>query len=309
MNNRSLFSLFVFIISLCSKVMAFIPPSKYQLLLQSIPHHNYPPTYCSCHHTYLSCLYAQTDTILFDEIKTKDIEELPVYNILDDFRQSLELKNNLLLEASPGAGKTTVVPLLVSSLESSSSSNDKVLVVEPRRMATRNAAMRMSTLINQSVGESVGYAIRGESKQSSQTSILVCTDGVLLNMIKKDPELLGYNTIILDEFHERGLGSDSCLALLREVQLNYRPDLKIVVMSATLLGSIDRNDEENEEETTGVKLHRLLGGNKSCTILQSKGRQFPISIQHSNRASPRHSALFRDTRLLVQTMTDAIEAG
>ena len=189
--NRSLFSLFVFIsmISLCSQVVAFVPPSKYQLLLQSIPHHNYP-TYYSDDQKYVSSyLYAQTDTILFDEIKTKDIEELPVYNILDDIRQSLELKNNLLLEASPGAGKTTVVPLLVSSLESSSSSNDKVLVVEPRRMATRNAAMRMSTLINQSVGESVGYAIRGESKQSSQTSILVCTDGVLLNMIKKRPRI------------------------------------------------------------------------------------------------------------------------
>ena len=84
--------------------MAFIPPSKYQLLLQTIPHHNYQ-TYYSDDHTYLSRLYAQTDTILFDEIKTKDIEELPVYNILDDIRQSLELKNNLLLEASPGAGK------------------------------------------------------------------------------------------------------------------------------------------------------------------------------------------------------------
>jgi len=176
-------------------------------------------------------------------------------------------------------------------------------------MATRNAAMRMSTLINQSVGESVGYAIRGESKQSSQTSVLVCTDGVLLNMIKKDPELLGYHTIILDEFHERGLGSDSCLTLLREVQLNYRPDLKIVVMSATLLGSIDGDKEENEEESTGTKLYRLLGGDNLCTILQSEGRQYPISIQYSNRASPRHGALFRDTRLLVQAMADAIEDG
>ena len=183
------------------------------------------------------------------------------------------------------------------------SSNDKVLVVEPRRMATRNAAQRMSTLINQSVGESVGYAIRGETKQSSQTSVLVCTDGVLLNMIKNDPELLGYHTIILDEFHERGLGSDSCLTLLREVQLNYRPDLKIVVMSATLLG----NGKENEEESTGAKLCKLLGSNKHCSILQSEGRQFPISIQYSSRASPRHGALFRDTKLLVQTMADAIE--
>jgi len=290
--------------------MAFLPPSKCQLLLQSIPHHSYP-TYYSCHQKYVSsCLYAQTDTILFDEIKTKDIQNLPVYNILDDIRQSLELKNNLLLEASPGAGKTTVVPLLVSSLESKvESSNDKVLVVEPRRMATRNAAMRMSTLINQSAGESVGYAIRGETKQSSQTSVLVCTDGVLLNMLQKDPELLGYHTIILDEFHERGLGSDTCMAILREIQLNYRPDLKIVVMSATLLGSTYSNDEENEEESIGNKLYTLLGGSKHCTILHSEGRQFPISIQHSSRASPRHGALFRDTKLLVETVANAIEDG
>ena len=101
--NRSRFSLFVFISmkSLCSKVMAFIT-SKHQML-QTIPHNNYP-IYYSCRPSHL---HAQTDTIkLFDEINTKDIQNLPVYNILDDIRQSLELKKNLLLEASPGAGKS-----------------------------------------------------------------------------------------------------------------------------------------------------------------------------------------------------------
>ena len=105
--NRSLFSLFVFIsvINLCSKVVAFIPPSRHHVLLQSIQHQN-NPTYYNGYQKYLSCLYAQTDTILFDEIQTKDIHDLPVYNILDNIRQSLELKKNLLLEASPGAGKS-----------------------------------------------------------------------------------------------------------------------------------------------------------------------------------------------------------
>ena len=242
---------------------------------------------------------------LFDEIKTSDIIDLPIYNILDTIRESLCEKPNLLLEAAPGAGKTTVVPLLISSL---TNNEQNILVVEPRRVATRLAAARMSNLINQQqVGKSIGYAIRGESKQSSQTSILAMTDGVLLNMIRNDPELVGYGVVILDEFHERGVGSDTALALLREVQINYRSDLKIVVMSATLLGSTD-NDEE--EESTGAKLLRALGGSDSCNILRTEGRQYPITIQHSSsRTSPRHSALVRDTKLLVQTMSDAIEEG
>ncbi|KAL7544105.1 hypothetical protein ACHAXR_013583 [Thalassiosira sp. AJA248-18] len=241
---------------------------------------------------------------LFDEVRIDDVQDLPIYSILDSIRESLKDKPNLLLEAAPGAGKTTIVPLLISSLESSNGSS-KAIVVEPRRVATRSAAQRMAKLMNQSVGNSVGYAIRGESRQSSKTSILVMTDGVLLNMLREDPELNGYDTVILDEFHERGVGSDTALALLREVQMNYRPDLKIVVMSATLLGNI----EGGNGESTGSKLRKILGGADTCSVLQSEGRQYPITIQYSQRTSPRHGALLRDTKLLVKTMVDAVEDG
>ena len=257
--------------------------------------------------------YATQSQTLFDQVNTEDIQDLPIYNIVDTIQDALREKPNLLLEAAPGAGKTTVVPLLVStsfsSLLGGSTKNSKTIVVEPRRVATRSAAVRMSSLINQPVGKSVGYAMRGESKQSSQTSILVMTDGVLLNMLASNPELIGYDSIILDEFHERSVGSDTALALLREVQLNYRPDLKIIVMSATLLGDVEGIEGDGDsEESTGAKLKRVLGGDESCTILRSEGRQYPIQFQYSNnRASPRQMQLLRDTKLLVQTMSDAVE--
>ncbi|KAL9185797.1 hypothetical protein ACHAXT_003574 [Thalassiosira profunda] len=246
---------------------------------------------------------AQSGT-LFDEIATDDIRDLPIYDILDSVREAASSKANLLLEAAPGAGKTTVVPLLMSSLLSGEE-RQNVIVVEPRRVATRSAAQRMSNLINQRVGDAIGYAVRGESRQSSQTSVLVMTDGVLLNMLREDPELTGYQTVILDEFHERGVGSDTALALLREVQANYRPDLKVVVMSATLLGS----GNGDKEQSAGAKLLRVLGGPEECNVLESEGRQFPIQYQHSGRASPRLGALLRDTKLLVSTMANAIEEG
>jgi HrpA-like RNA helicase len=127
---------------------------------------------------------------LFDDIRSEDIEgdvaRLPIYSILDPIRESLRDKPNLLLEAAPGAGKTTVVPLLLCTKNIAR----KVIVVEPRRVATRSAAHRMSKLIGQPVGESVGYAVRGESKQSPNTSILVMTDGVLLTGVGSNPIIL-----------------------------------------------------------------------------------------------------------------------
>ena len=243
---------------------------------------------------------------LFDSVDTASIDRLPIYDIIDDIRGAFRSsKSNLLLEASPGAGKTTVVPLLISSLVGGEVRGDggRVIVVEPRRVATRSAAQRMASLVDQRPGGSVGYAIRGESRQSSATEVLVCTDGVLLNMLRRDPELAGTSAVVLDEFHERGLGSDTAFALLRQVQENYRPDLRIVVMSATLLGSGD-----DDETSMGARLVKTLGGEDQCTVLKSEGRQYPVSYQHAqNRA--RHRAMVRDTKLLVETTADSIEEG
>lgn len=246
---------------------------------------------------------------LYDEIKA-DIDALPIKAIIAPIKAALEEKPNLLLEASPGAGKTTIVPLLLSSFDSVSN----VVVVEPRRVAARSAAQRMASLIDEAPGKRVGYAIRGESRMSSETRISVMTDGVLLNKIREDPELNGIDVVILDEFHERGIGSDTAFALCREIQMNFRPDLKIIVMSATLLGDIKTigdNDDPNlafiENESVGTKLLSSLGGSGMCNVLRSEGRQFSVSIQHAKRSAPPLGLLLNNNKLLVKTMSDTIE--
>ena len=299
------------------------PPNRY--VLSSTQSQNAIALRCQSQSSI--ALSSHTNRILFDNVDTNYIQDLPIYGILESVKECIQTKPNLLLEAPPGAGKSTIIPLLVSSSSLLSSEKEdadkrtknKVIVVEPRRVATRSAALRMSSLIHQPIGESIGYAIRGESRQSSQTQVLVMTDGVLLNMLRKDPELTGYDVVVLDEWHERGIDSDVALALLREVQLNYRPTLKIVVMSATLLGNVNDADDEGGEEmddsnnngSAGAKLFRVLGGKENCNILRSEGRQYPITIQYAScdRTGPFLSILRRDTQLLVKTMANAIEDG
>ncbi len=256
-------------------------------------------------------LLAHKSSSLLDEIQSDRIQNLPIYNILDSIKDGIHEKNNLLLQASPGAGKTTIVPLaLCSSGDTENEDGDgplkNIIVVEPRRVATRSAAQRMASLVNEAPGKSVGYIIRGETKVSTKTRIVVMTDGVLLNKLRDDPELSGVDAVILDEFHERGVGADVALALCREVQMNFRPDLKIIVMSATLLGN-DNGDDNDEVDSVKSKLLKVLGGEENCNVLRSEGRQFPITYQYAKRSSPLHGALRNDFKLLVRTMSDAIE--
>ena len=314
--NRSIFialCIILFTLSSSTTLMAFSPSTSCSM----------QQTYSSKHITTSNArslgtsLYSQSSKALVDSIDKDHVNDLPINVILESVKESIQTKPNLLLEAAPGAGKTTIIPLLVSSLTNESDNNDannnsktnRVIVVEPRRVATRSAATRMSNLLQQPVGDSIGYAIRGESRQSSKTQVLVMTDGVLLNMLQKDPELDGWDTVILDEFHERGVNNDVALALLREVQMNYNPNLKIIVMSATLLGDIDVDVNDSSEESTGAKLLRVLGGNENCNVLRSEGRQYPITMQYAagDRTGPFLSQLRRDTKLLVQSMADAIE--
>ena len=159
------------------------------------------------------------------------MEQLPVTEILPDLRKALAEAGRAVLQAPPGAGKTTLVPL---DLLHSGLFPDRILMLEPRRLAARASAERMAETLGESVGERVGYRIRGEAKVSGKTRIEVVTEGILTRMIQADPELPGISCVIFDEFHERSLHADLGLALALEVRAALRPDLALLVMSATL---------------------------------------------------------------------------
>ncbi|MBU2978601.1 ATP-dependent helicase HrpB [Alteromonas sp. C1M14] len=161
---------------------------------------------------------------------------------------------NVIVGAPPGAGKSTVLPLAL--LEHTS---DKIILLQPRRVVVRNLATYLAAQLGESVGETVGYRIRGESKVSAHTRLEIVTEGVLSRRITQDPELSGVAAIVFDEFHERSIHSDFGLALALEVQEGLREDLSLVVMSATL---------DVEEITALIPQARLL---------TTEGRQFPVT--------------------------------
>ncbi|MFE3838474.1 ATP-dependent helicase HrpB [Pseudogemmobacter sonorensis] len=156
---------------------------------------------------------------------------LPVSSVLPELRAALDLAGRAVLQAPPGAGKTTLVPL---DLLASGLFPGRIVMLEPRRLAARAAAERMAETLGEAVGQTVGYRIRGEAKLSPATRIEVVTEGILTRMIQSDAELTGISCLIFDEFHERSLNADLGLALAIEVRTALRPDLAILVMSATL---------------------------------------------------------------------------
>jgi ATP-dependent helicase HrpB len=278
-----------------------------------------------------NCTYAKAthhDASLMEQLNQAlhQASDLPIFNVLDDICRVMmpttdddhrRAKLNMLLQAAPGAGKTTVVPLrLLQQALLTGDKLGKIILVAPRRVAVRSAAQRMACMLRQTAGQTVGYAMRDESQTSHHTRILVVTDGVMLRMLQQDPELVGISMVILDEFHERGVGSDTALALTREVQRTLREnDLQILVMSATLLG------EMSNPTSTGSKLLNVLGGRSTCSVIESEGRQFPIQIQHakdivkqlktgSQRSTYRIAplgSLLRDRNLLIKTVADVVE--
>lgn len=194
---------------------------------------------------------------------------LPIDAVLNDLKQALAKHPIVLLSAAPGAGKTTRVPLALlgeSWLNTPENPNQKILMLEPRRLATRNAATFMAQSLNEAVGQTVGYRIRMENKTSAATRIEVVTEGILTRMLQDDPELTGVGLIIFDEFHERNLHSDLGLALAHHCQQMLREDLKLLIMSATL-------DDSRLQEAFGAPL------------IESEGRSFPIDIQYRPAAN------------------------
>lgn len=265
---------------------------------------------------------------------TTSTDNLPIYDVLADIQKSTSTKQNLLLEAPPGAGKTTVVPLAMlywrfllhsaknvkQVMDEKLDTKSQIWLVEPRRVAVRSAANRMSQLLGEQVGETIGYQMRGESRGGPQTQINVVTDGILLQRLRSDPELTGISVILFDEFHERNCNTDVALALCRQTQQVWREDertpLQIVVMSATLLGTLERSeDQEDMPLSPATKLVQVLGGPDNCDVLKSDGRQYPIKIQHSNDLKWKQArplplrVLQKDRKELVNVMCDAIQQG
>lgn len=186
---------------------------------------------------------------------------LPIHDVLDDLKAALAARNAVVLAAPPGAGKTTVVPLAL--LDQPWLGDGKILVLEPRRLAARAAAERMATTLGQQTGQTVGYRTRLQSRIGPETRIEVITEGVFTRMILEDPGLEGIGAILLDEFHERSVDADLGLALAREAQGLLRPDLRLLVMSATL--DIDA-------------VSRLLSDDegRAAPVIEAQGRMFPV---------------------------------
>lgn len=182
---------------------------------------------------------------------------LPIDQVLAPLRQSLTSHNRCLLVAQPGAGKTTRVPL---ALLGDTNPSQRWLLLEPRRVATRLAASYMAAQLNEKVGQTIGYRVRGESRVSGQTRLEVLTQGILTRMLQDDPSLPGVAGLIFDEFHERSLEADLGLALALDAQQALREDLKLLVMSATL-------------DTQA--LLTLLG--KDTPLIECPGRSWPVS--------------------------------
>lgn len=172
-------------------------------------------------------------------IQEQFIEDLPVFKICDKVNGALAERGRIVVTAPPGSGKSTLLPLTILEHFSSDASTrktdfGKIIMLEPRRAAARQIAMRMAQILGETVGKTVGYRMRFESKVSDMTRIEVVTEGIMERMLIDDPTLAGTSVVIFDEFHERSLTSDLCLALTLEAQNIIRPDLRIVLMSATI---------------------------------------------------------------------------
>jgi ATP-dependent helicase HrpB len=204
-------------------------------------------------------------------VNTPSLPDLPINEALPALSEALMRSGAVLLEAPPGAGKSTIVPIAL--LQAPWLKNQKILMLEPRRIAARAVANRMAALVGEPVGRGVGFRTRLESRVSRETRIEVVTEGILTRMLQEDSALSGIGCVIFDEFHERSLNADLGLALCIESQQNLREDLKLLVMSATL----------------DLKaLVRLLG---DAPVVSAAGRSFEVRTHFVPRRSELHLEL------------------
>lgn len=191
---------------------------------------------------------------------------LPIVDIVADVKAQLNKQNTLLVQAPPGAGKSTILPLAL--LDEPWLNGKKIIVLEPRRLATRSIAYRLAELLGEEVGETVGYRIRFENRVGSNSKIIVVTEGILTRMLQSDNALEDIGLVIFDEFHERSIHADLSLALCRESQQILRPDLRILIMSATL------NAQDINEQL-------------QAPVLTSEGKQYPVDIFYAGEQDER----------------------
>lgn len=200
---------------------------------------------------------------------------LPIHSIIPSLTTALNARHEAVLEAPPGAGKTTVIPLAL--LDQSWLGGRKIVMLEPRRLAARAAAERMAMSLGETVGETVGYRVRMDTKVSNKTKIEVVTEGILTRMLQTDPSLDDIGLVIFDEFHERSLDADLGLALILQGRLLFRDDdpLKLLIMSATL---------------DSLAIAELLD---DAPVIKSQGRSFPVELiygapwKYKERIEPR----------------------
>ena len=207
----------------------------------------------------------------------------PVDAIIPALKAALTARPSAILVAEPGAGKTTRVPLAL--LDEAWVLGKKIVMLEPRRLAARAAATRMAQTLGEDVGQSVGYVVRNERKISKATRIEVVTEGLLTRRLQNDAEMLDTALVIFDEFHERSLDGDLALALCLDVQRGLRPDLKILVMSATL-------------DVAALKAQL-----SEAAEIQSQGRMFPVETRYLDKAT-RQTIVQDSTRAALRAARD-----
>ncbi|VAW58150.1 ATP-dependent helicase HrpB [hydrothermal vent metagenome] len=198
---------------------------------------------------------------------------LPVSAVIPDITSALTTRHRVVLQAPPGAGKTTAVPIAL--LSEAWLKNRQIIMLEPRRLAARNAAARMAYLLGEDIGETIGFQIRQHSCFSKRTRILIVTEGILTRKLQTDPELKNTALIIFDEFHERSIHTDLSLALCLQSQEILNAEFRLLIMSATL---------DTEAISSLLNTHTDI----RTPVIESTGRSFPVDIQYIEKTPHMH---------------------